>query len=141
MKDGSAHMAYKAEHAVDMESGAVVAVTLQAADLGDTTTVKETLAEAAISVAKLVEREAELQPEEEPKVNVEGIEELVADKGYHRSAVLEQIKEKEVRTYIPEKRQAALEGQEKRAAGGLSESSTGAWRLWQEPAQAARRVS
>ena len=106
MKNGSTHMAYKAEHAVDMESGAVVAVTLQAADLGDTTTVKETLAEAAVAVSELVEREAELQPEEEPKVNVDGIEELVADKGYHSGAVLEHIKEKEVRTYIPEKKQA-----------------------------------
>src|SRR5262249_28028665 len=36
MKDGSTHMAHKAEHAVDMESGAVIAVTLQAADQGDT---------------------------------------------------------------------------------------------------------
>jgi len=106
MKDGSTHMAYKAEHAVDMESGAVVAVTLQGADLGDTTTVKETLAEAAIAVAELVEREADLHPEEDPKVNVDGIEELVADKGYHSGAVLEEIKEKEVRTYIPEKKQA-----------------------------------
>jgi len=106
MKDGSTHMAYKAEHAVDMESGAVVAVTLQGADLGDTMTVKETLAEAAIAVAELVEREADLHPEAEPKVNVDGIEEVVADKGYHSGAVLEEIKEKEVRTYIPEKKQA-----------------------------------
>jgi transposase len=106
MKDGSTHMAYKAEHAVDMESGAVVAVTLQGADLGDTTTVKETLTEAAIAVAELVEREADLHPEAEPKVNVDGIEELVADKGYHSGAVLEEIKENEVRTYIPEKKQA-----------------------------------
>jgi transposase len=106
MKDGSTHMAYKAEHAVDMESGAVVAVTLQGADLGDTATVKETLTEAAIAVAELVEREAGLHPEEAPKVNVDGIEELVADKGYHSGAVLEEIKEKEVRTYIPEKKQA-----------------------------------
>src|SRR5664279_4553787 len=106
MKNGSTHLAHKAEHAVDMESGAVVAVTLQGADLGDTTTVHETLAEAAIAVAELVEREAKLHPEEEPKVNVEGIEELVADKGYHSGAVLEQIKEKEVRAYIPEKKQA-----------------------------------
>ncbi|HEY6849013.1 MAG TPA: transposase, partial [Terracidiphilus sp.] len=96
----------KAEHAVDLDTGAVVAVTLQAADLGDTTTVTETLADAAIAVAELVERDAELFPEEEPKVNVDGIEELVADKGYHSGAVLEQVKELEVRTYIPEKKQA-----------------------------------
>jgi phage gp29-like protein len=42
MKDGSTHMARKAEHAVDMQTGAVMAVTLQAADQGDTATVHET---------------------------------------------------------------------------------------------------
>jgi transposase len=106
MKNGSAHLAHKAEHAVDMESCAVVAVTLQAADLGDTTTVHQTLAAAGMAVAELVGREAELHPEEEPKVNVDGIEELVADKGYHSGAVLEQLKELEVSTYIPERKQA-----------------------------------
>ena len=75
-----------------------MAVSLQAADLGDTTTVHETLAEAGMAVAELVGREAELHPEEEPKVNVDGIEELVADKGYHSGAVLEQVKGLEVRT-------------------------------------------
>src|SRR5450432_1308289 len=105
MKDGSTHLAHKAEHAVDLDTGAVVAVTLQAADLGDTTTIEETLADAGLAVADLVAREAELHPEDEPKVNVEGIEELVADKGYHSGEALEQIKELEVRTYIPEKKQ------------------------------------
>jgi len=105
MKNGSTHLAHKAEHAVDMDSGAVVAVTLQAADLGDTTTVRETLAEAGMAVAELVEREAELHPEEEPKVNLEGIEELVADKGYHSGAVVEWVGENEVTSYIPERKQ------------------------------------
>src|SRR5688572_21068091 len=41
MKDGTTHLAHKAEHAVDMETGAVIAVTLQAADQGDTTTIHE----------------------------------------------------------------------------------------------------
>src|SRR5216683_2352392 len=63
MKDGRTHLAHKAEHAVDMETGAVVAVTLQEADQGDTTTVKETLAEAGETVAQLIEREAEATPE------------------------------------------------------------------------------
>ena len=119
MKDGRTHLAHKAgvpadrsssvgwkaEHAVDLDSGAVVAVTLQAADLGDTTTVTETLIEAGMAVAGLVEREAELYPEEEPKVNVDGIEELVADKGYLSGAVLKRVKSYGVRSYIPEKRQ------------------------------------
>ena len=106
MKDGSTHLAHKAEHAVDMDSGAVVAVALQAADLGDTTTVRETLAEAGMAVAELVGREAELHPEEEPKVNLDGIEELVADKGYHSGAVVVWVEENEVASYIPERKQA-----------------------------------
>ena len=106
MKDGSTHLAHKAEHAVDMDSGAVVAVTLQAADLGDTTTVRETLIDAGIAVAELIAREAELHPEEDPKVNIEGIEELVADKGYHSGAVVEWVGENEVTSYIPERKQA-----------------------------------
>src|SRR5687767_15115318 len=52
MKDGTTHLAHKAEHAVDMETGAVIAVTLQAADQGDTTTIQETLAETAENVAQ-----------------------------------------------------------------------------------------
>ena len=114
MKDGRTHLAHKAEHAVDMETGAVVAVTLQEAHLGDTTTVKETLAEAGETVAQLIEREAETAPAEAPKVNLGGIEEVVADKGYHSGPVLEETKAVGVRTYIPErsKRAAALGGKE-----------------------------
>jgi len=46
MKDGRTHLAHKAEHAVDLDTGAVLAVTLQGADQGDTTTLDETLGEA-----------------------------------------------------------------------------------------------
>jgi len=105
MKDGRTHLAHKAEHAVDMETGAVVAVTLQEADKGDTTTVKATLAEAGETVAELIEREAETAPVEAPQVNLGGIEEVVADKGYHSGPVLEEMKAVGVRTYIPEKKQ------------------------------------
>jgi len=47
MKDGRTHLAHKAEHAVDLDTGAVVAVTLQGADQGDTTTLDQTLCTAA----------------------------------------------------------------------------------------------
>src|SRR5437879_3569207 len=106
MKDGRTHLAHKAEHAVDLDTGAVVAVTLQGADQGDTVTLDATLSEAGMAVAELVKREAEQRPEDTPKVNVEGMEEMVADKGYHSGAVLERVKSYEVRTYIPEKKQA-----------------------------------
>ena len=106
MKDGSTHLAHKAEHAVDMETGAVVAVTLQEADLGDTTTVKETLTEAGMTVAELVEREQEIEEAGNSQVQVGGVEEVVADKGYHSGPVLQEMKAAGVRTYIPEKKQA-----------------------------------
>src|SRR5271169_1623977 len=105
MKDGRTHLAYKSEHAVDLDTGAVVAVTLPGADKGDTTTLDATLCEAGMTVAELAGREAELRPDHEPKVNVNGIEELVTDKGYHSGGVLQRVKSYEVRSYIPEKQQ------------------------------------
>ncbi len=105
MKDGRTHLAHKAEHAVDLDTGAVVAVTLQGADQGDTTTLEETLCEAGMAVAEQIGREAELRPGEKPKVNVKGIEELVTDKGYHSGAVVERVKSYEIRSYLPEKQQ------------------------------------
>jgi transposase len=103
MKDGRTHLAHKAEHAVDLDTGAVVAVTLQGADQGDTTTLDETLCEAGIAVEELAGREAELRPADPPKVNLKGIEELVTDKGYHSGAVVKRVKSYEVRSYMPEK--------------------------------------
>jgi transposase len=103
MKDGRTHLAHKAEHAVDLDTGAVVAVTLPGADKGDTTSLDATLCEAGMTVAELAGREAELRPDHEPKVNVNGIEELVTDKGYHSGAVLQRVKSYEVRSYLSEK--------------------------------------
>src|SRR5208337_5006809 len=63
------------------------------------------LCEAGMAVAELVGREAELRPGDKPRVNVNGIEELVTDKGYHSGAGVQRVKNYEVRSYIPEKRQ------------------------------------
>ena len=104
MKDGRTHMAHKAEHAVDLDSGAVVAVTLQAADLGDTSTLDATLIEAGMAVAELAVQAAASRPAD-TKVSFNGIEELIADKGYMSGAVLKRVKSYQVRSYIPEKRQ------------------------------------
>src|SRR2546422_3126536 len=86
MKDGRTHLAHKAEHAVDMDTGAVVAVTLQGADKGDTTTLDETLCEAGRAVAERGGGAAEVRADRAPKVNGAGIEETVTDKGYHSGA-------------------------------------------------------
>jgi transposase len=98
-------LAHKVEHAVDLDTGAVVAVTLRESDKGDTTTLDRTLCEAGEAVAELVGREAEHHPDSPPKVNLAGIEEMVADKGYHSGAVVERVKSYGVRSYIPERQQ------------------------------------
>ena len=74
MKDGRTHVAHKAEHAVDLETGAIVGVTVQGADQGDTTTIETTLPEAV----EQLEAVAAVTDE-----TVATGEELVADKGYH----------------------------------------------------------
>jgi transposase len=100
MKDGSTHLAHKAEHAVDLETGAVVAVTLQGADQGDTTTYVETLTEAGMQIAEIAEA---VNGEEAGEiVNPEGPAELVSDKGYHSNEVMKDLKEVGVRSYVPE---------------------------------------
>lgn len=102
MKNGGTHLAHKAEHAVDLSSGALLAVTLQGADQGDTTTIHQTLAEAGEAVAEMIEHEAETTPQEKPQVHLGGVEEVVADKGYHSGEVLTDLHDGEVRSYIPE---------------------------------------
>lgn len=78
-------------------------VTWHGANQSELTTLEETLSEAGIARAELVGREAELGPEEKPKVPVNGIAELVTDKNYHSGAVVERVQSYEVRGSIPER--------------------------------------
>jgi len=100
MKDGRTHLAHKAEHAVDMETGAVVAVTVQPANAGDTQTVQETLAQAAEHLAVVAEAVNDATGAE--MVQRQGPVEVVADKGYHSRDVVRDMQESGVRTYISE---------------------------------------
>jgi transposase len=99
LKDGRTALAYKAENAVDMETGAIVAVTTHGGAAADTATVEETVIEAGVAVASLV---AETTPEGNYPVHPEGVEEVVADKGYHSNDVAVALRNLEVRTYIAE---------------------------------------
>ncbi len=100
MKDGRTHLAHKAEHAVDMETGAIVAVTLHGADEGDTTTIQETVAEAGERITTV---EASADSDEVVKqVSADGPREVVTDKGYHSRAVVSELAEWGVRTYCSE---------------------------------------
>lgn len=93
MKDGRTHLAHKAEHAIDLETGAIVGVTVQGADEGDTTTIQKTLPEAAeqLEAVAAVTDDA-----------VAVIDELVADKGYHSRTTVHDLTALDIRTYISE---------------------------------------
>ena len=94
MKDGTTHLAYKPEHAVDLDTGAVVAAELHPADEGDTTTLEKTLAAAkenleAVDAAPTAEDPAE----------------CVTDKGYHSRSVLKALDDGPWKTRISEPKQ------------------------------------
>ena len=94
MKDGTTHLAYKPEHAVDLDTGAVVAAELHPADEGDTTTLPKTLAAAeanleAVDVAPTAEDPAE----------------CVTDKGYHSRLVLKALDDGPWKSRISEPKQ------------------------------------
>lgn len=102
MKDGRTHMAHKVEHAVDTETGAIVAMTLQPADLGDTTTVQATLPEAQRQVKMATGAD---------------LAEAVLDKGYHSDEMLKVAADRGVRTYTaePERGRRRWQGRSKEA--------------------------
>src|SRR3972149_7014879 len=92
MKDGRTHLAHKAEHAEDLDSGALVAVTLQGADVGDTTRLVETASAAAEQV----------EAAHAARVTPPGLTEIIADKGYHSNQTLLDLAAVGVRSYIAE---------------------------------------
>ena len=97
MKDGRTHLSNKSEHAVDMDSGAVLAVTVQGANLGDTTTIDETLSETLLNLEEVKE-----DPQAKSNLSEDPVQALVADKGYHSASVVSELVEAGIRTYIPE---------------------------------------
>jgi transposase len=113
LKDGRTALAYKAENAVDMETGAIMAVTTHGGAAADTTTVQETVIEAGIAVAGLI---AEQTPEGKYEVHPLGVKEVVADKGYHSNDVAVDLKELGLRSYIAEPDRGARNWNGKEAA-------------------------
>ena len=91
MKDGRTHLAYKAEHGVDLESGAIVEAQVAPADHGDSQTAPLTLVGAQVNLTAAGSDVA--------------ITEGVLDKGYHDNGFLDLCRTVGVRTYIPERKQ------------------------------------
>jgi transposase len=88
MKDGTTHLAYKAEHTVDLDSEFVLAAVVHTADQADPATLVDSVLQAQVNLT-LAGSEQE-------------IEEAVADKGYHKAQTLADCERCNTRTYIPE---------------------------------------
>ena len=89
MKDGRTHLAHTAEQAVDLDTGAIVGVTVQPADDGDTETLVETMTTAAEQIETVQPAAA-------------AVRELVGDKGYHSNQTLLDLEAVGVRAYLSE---------------------------------------
>ena len=93
LKDGRTHLAYKPEHAVDLDTGAIVAAEIHAADQGDTVTLPETLKAAEGNLAAVGTGPTAEEPAE-----------LVADKGYHSRDGLKDLEDGPWKSRIAEKK-------------------------------------
>ena len=97
LKDGRTHLAYKPEHAVDLDTGAIVAAEIHPADQGDTTTLPATLATAEANLAAVDAAPTPASPAE-----------LVADKGYHSRNGLKDLEDGVWKSRIAEKKVAGV---------------------------------
>lgn len=97
MKDGTTHLAHKNEHAVDLETGAIVAPAVHPADEGDPTTLPGTLEQACTSLQ-------EVRADETVQADTSSlyVKEVVVDKGYHSTQTLVNLEEVELRGYVSE---------------------------------------
>ena len=92
MKDGRTHLAHKAEHATDLDTGAIVAVTLQPADRDDHQSVDDTVEEAFETLLDVRQHGGEAPLPQE----------VVTDKGYHSNGVCVGLESMGLRTYLSE---------------------------------------
>src|SRR6516162_5191290 len=99
MKDGTTHLAYKAEHTVDLDSEFVLAATVHPADQADSATLVDSILSAQVNLV-LAGSEQE-------------VEEAVADKGYHKAEVLAECEQWSTRAYIPESKGRQYSWQDK----------------------------
>ena len=109
LKDGRTRLGYKAEHAVDLETGAVVAADLYGADEADTVTLRPSLEAARENIAAARSEPATERTDDDDDAPPPAVPadvprdtiEVVADKGYHKVELVFALNRSEYRTYIP----------------------------------------
>ena len=115
LKDGRTRLAYKPEHVVDLETGAIVAAVVHPADVADPASVEASLTQAESNLqtarggdatATQQESPAPTEDDDPPADGSRPRRKVVADKGYHTATLLRRLKAQRYRTYIPERRQA-----------------------------------
>jgi transposase len=97
MKDGATHLAYKAEQAVDLDTGAIVAITTHGGAVGDSTSIEDTLPAAGAAVAAQIDTPTS---QGAYRVHEHGLCEVVTDKGYHSGPGLVAMRDLGVRSYV-----------------------------------------
>ena len=99
MKDGTTHLAYKAEHTVDLGSEFVLGASIHPADKADSATLVDSVLQAQVNLASAG--------------STQEIEEVAADKGYHKAETLAECEEWNTRTYIPEPQRKPYDWEDK----------------------------
>jgi transposase len=101
MKDGTTHLAYKAEHVIDLETEVVLAAEVLSADRADVDTVADSVLQAEYNL--LVAQGVELTEDSRDEAGVRCIDEVVADCGYHAVATVTGLGRQSRRTYLSER--------------------------------------
>ena len=110
LKDGRTRLAYKAEHVVDLETDAIIDATIQFADIADTATIVDAAERAR---EKVLDPHGDDDDDQGPTARTTAstplppspVIEIVADKGYHKAAVIRELSDLGFRTFIPERKQ------------------------------------
>ena len=115
LKDGRTRLAYKPEHVMDLETGAIVAAAVHGADVADPASLELSLGQAEANLQTARGGDSEPPPEEDPAPTEDDgtrpggsrpRRKVFADKGYHKATLLRRLKAQRYRTYVPERRQA-----------------------------------
>jgi transposase len=108
LKDGRTRLAYKAEHTIDMETGALLAAEILPATTSDAESIITSIDKANENIAAAQEDDDDEHDDDDGSgtLTSDSIAEVVGDKGYHKTTTLQRFADEGVRTYIPERRQS-----------------------------------
>tara|TARA_Y100001968_G_C19376789_1_gene728097 strand:+ start:70 stop:1524 length:1455 start_codon:yes stop_codon:yes gene_type:complete len=124
LKDGRTRLGYKAEHVVDMESGAVLAVDVMEATTGDASSIESSLdlAETNLEKARADSDDDDRDDDDDDPTDSRVIKEVTADKGYHKASTIHSLEKKRIRTYIPERAQRGQRRWKKKGGREVAEA-------------------